>query len=116
MPPDKSVTKATTLVKAKTMGLTVPYELPEEVRNVCPNLLYGAYCPLYPTEDVTYLFLFPIASHYPEISVTVEIYIENQDSELLTCFRCDIKVKKGNAGGSTKEIEHQLDNVNATLV
>ncbi|XP_073821351.1 Niemann-Pick type C-2d [Musca autumnalis] len=110
----KHVTRATTLVKAKTLGITVPYELPADVREVCSNLLYGAYCPLYPTEDVTYLFLFPIASNYPEISVTVEIYIENQDSELLTCFRCDIKVKKGNTGGSAKEIEQQVNN--ATLV
>lgn len=94
------VTKATTLVKAKTLGITVPYELPEEVRDVCPNLLYGAYCPLYPTEDVTYLFLFPIANSYPEISVNVEIYLVDQDQTIITCFKCDIKVKKGSTAES----------------
>ena len=83
------------MVKAKTFGVTVPYELPPEVRDVCPNLMYDAYCPLYRTEDVTYLFLFPIADIYPEISVNIEIYIVDQDSELVTCFKCDIKVKKG---------------------
>ncbi|XP_013100039.1 NPC intracellular cholesterol transporter 2 homolog a [Stomoxys calcitrans] len=96
----KHVTTATTLVKAKTFGVTVPYELPDEVKDVCSNLMYGAYCPLYPTEDVTYFFLFPVSANYPEISVNIEIYLENQDGELLTCFKCDIKVKKGNAGGS----------------
>lgn len=95
---DKHVTEATTLVKAKTLGITVPYELPEETKNVCANLMYGAYCPLYPTEDVTYFFLFPVASNYPEISVNIEIYLVNQDSDILTCFKCDIKVKKGTAG------------------
>ncbi|XP_075163447.1 Niemann-Pick type C-2d [Haematobia irritans] len=98
----KHVTRATTLVKAKTLGITVPYELPEEVSDVCSNLMHEAYCPLYPTEDVTYLFLFPVGSNYPEISVNIEIYLENQDHEILTCFKCDIKVKKGNAGGGSK--------------
>ncbi|TMW49976.1 hypothetical protein DOY81_004935, partial [Sarcophaga bullata] len=78
---DKLITNATTLVKAKTFGITVPYELPPDVRDVCPNLMYDAYCPLYSTEDVTYLFLFPIADIYPEISVNIEIYIEDQDSK-----------------------------------
>lgn len=95
---DKFITSATTLVKAKTLGITVPYELPEDVRDVCSNLMYEAYCPLYATEDVTYLFLFPIASTYPEIGVNVEIYLVDQDEELVTCFKCDIKVKKGPTG------------------
>ncbi|XP_017493318.1 PREDICTED: epididymal secretory protein E1-like [Rhagoletis zephyria] len=97
---EKYVTKLTTLVKATTFGLTVPYELPDDVRDVCSNLLYGAYCPLYATEDVTYQFVFPIGN-YPEISVKVEIYLVDQDNEVATCFNCNIKVKKGPTSNST---------------
>ncbi|XP_037955975.1 NPC intracellular cholesterol transporter 2-like [Teleopsis dalmanni] len=92
----RDVSELTTKVKAYTFGISVPYELPEETSNVCRNLMYGAYCPLYPTEDVTYLFLFPVGS-YPEISVKIEIYLVDQDDEIATCFICDIKVKKGNS-------------------
>lgn len=97
---EKFITSATTLVKAKTFGLTVPYELPANVSDVCSNLMYEAACPLYPTEDVTYLFLFPIANSYPEISANVQIYIVDQNEEIVTCFKCDIKVKKGPSKGS----------------
>lgn len=97
---DKFITTMTTLVKATTLGVTVPYVLPDDVKAVCPNLMYGAYCPLYPTEDVTYLFVFPIGN-YPEISVKVEIYIEDQDGDIVSCFVCDIKVRKGDPGGGT---------------
>ncbi|XP_049305650.1 NPC intracellular cholesterol transporter 2 [Bactrocera dorsalis] len=96
----KYVTKLTTLVKATTLGITVPYELPDDVRDVCSNLMHEAYCPLYATEDVTYLFTFPIGN-YPEISVKVEIYLVDQDQEVATCFVCNIKVKKGSASNST---------------
>ncbi|EDW14777.1 uncharacterized protein LOC6573229 [Drosophila mojavensis] len=97
---DKYITQLTTLVKATTLGfITVPYELPPDVAAVCPNLMYGAYCPLYPTEDVTYLFKFPIGD-YPEVGVKIEIYLVDQDKDIATCFVCDIKVKKG--PGSTR--------------
>ncbi|EDW28022.1 GL27280 [Drosophila persimilis] len=93
---DKYITSMKAMVKATTLGIiTVPYELPPEVAAVCPNLMYGAYCPLYPTEDVTYLFSFPIGE-YPEIGVKVEIYLVDQDGDTSTCFVCDIKVVKGN--------------------
>lgn len=104
------------MVKAKTFGITIPYELPEEVRDVCSNLRYDAYCPLYETEDVTYLFVFPIASAYPEISVTIEIYLVDQDEKMVTCFKCDIKVKKG-PGESLDDIYelNWLNNNNMTI-
>ncbi|XP_017463187.1 PREDICTED: epididymal secretory protein E1-like, partial [Rhagoletis zephyria] len=34
------------VVHATALGITVPYELPEEVADVCRNLLYGASCPI----------------------------------------------------------------------
>ncbi|XP_030376184.1 uncharacterized protein LOC115625305 [Scaptodrosophila lebanonensis] len=104
---DKYITQLTTLVKATTLGIiTVPYELPEDVAAVCPNLMYGAYCPLYPTEDVTYLFNFYVGE-YPEIGVKIEIYLVDQDRDIATCFVCDIKVKKG-----SKQEVYQLDFTN----
>ncbi|SPP80423.1 uncharacterized protein LOC117583192 [Drosophila guanche] len=97
---DKYITSMKAKVKATTLGIiTVPYELPPEVAAVCPNLMFGAYCPLYPTEDVTYLFAFPIGE-YPEIGVKVEISLVDQDDDIATCFVCDIKVVKGNVSGS----------------
>ncbi|XP_041447522.1 NPC intracellular cholesterol transporter 2 homolog a [Drosophila obscura] len=97
---DKYITSMKAMVKATTLGIiTVPYELPPDVAAVCPNLMYGAYCPLYPTEDVTYLFVFPIGE-YPEIGVKVEIYLVDQDGDIATCFVCDIKVVKGNSNGN----------------
>ena len=93
-----------TQVRATTLGITVPYELPPEVAAVCPNLMHGAYCPLYPTEDVTYLFVFPVGN-YPEIGVKVEISLLDQDKETQTCFLCDIKVKKGPTGTTVYELD-----------
>lgn len=83
------------------MGITVPYALPEDVANVCNNLMDYAYCPLYPTEDVTYLFNFFIMESYPEIPVKVEIALVNQDKDIVTCFSSAIKVVSGNSGGSS---------------
>lgn len=96
----KYVTKLTTLVKATSLGVTVPYDLPSDVKDVCSNLMHEAYCPLYDTEDVTYLFVFPIGN-YPEVSVKVEIYLVDQDNEVATCFVCSIKVKKAPSANST---------------
>ncbi|XP_017111091.1 NPC intracellular cholesterol transporter 2 homolog a [Drosophila elegans] len=102
----KYITKLTTLVKATTLGIiTVPYELPADVAAVCPNLQYGAYCPLYDTEDVSYLFSFPIGE-YPEIGVKIEIYLVDQDGDTAVCFVCDIKVVKGNGGNSVYELDY----------
>ncbi|KAH8383679.1 hypothetical protein KR009_009998 [Drosophila setifemur] len=102
----KYITKLTTLVKATTLGIiTVPYELPADVAAVCPNLMFGAYCPLYPTEDVSYLFAFPIGE-YPEIGVKIEIYLVDEDNEIATCFVCDIKVVKGNGADTVYELDY----------
>ncbi|EDW81702.1 uncharacterized protein Dwil_GK12204 [Drosophila willistoni] len=103
---DKYITQLTALVKATTLGIiTVPYDLPPEVSAVCPNLMYGAYCPLYPTEDVTYLFSFPIGD-YPEIGVKIEIYLVDQDGDTATCFVCDIKVVKNTGGTKVYELNY----------
>lgn len=98
---DFETTSLKTHVKATTLGITVPYILPEDVADVCSNLMDYAYCPLDPTEDVTYLFKFFIMETYPEIPVKIEIYLVNQDKDIVTCFTCPIKVVSGNAAGGS---------------
>lgn len=85
----------TAVVHATTLGITVPYILPDDVANVCDNLLYGAYCPIDKTEDVVYQFKFYIEPIYPEISVSVQISLEDEDGDSIACFVCNVKVKKG---------------------
>ncbi|TMW47358.1 hypothetical protein DOY81_007563 [Sarcophaga bullata] len=84
-----------TKVRATALGLTVPYELPDEVADVCSNLLYDATCPIYETEDVVYQFNFYIDTYYPEIPVTVEVSINDENDEPVACFICNVKVKRG---------------------
>lgn len=85
----------TAKVRATTLGVTVPYDLPEEVADVCSNLMYGAICPIYNTEDVIYQFNFFVDSYYPEISVAVEVSLLDENDESVACFICNIKVRKG---------------------
>ncbi|XP_073820389.1 Niemann-Pick type C-2e [Musca autumnalis] len=90
-----NIRKLNAVVHATTLGITVPYELPEEVANVCDNLMYGATCPIDKTEDVVYAFNFYVESHYPEISVAVQVSLEDEEGDSIACFVCNIKVKKG---------------------
>lgn len=82
-------------VLATALGITVPYELPADVANVCENLLDGASCPIDKGEDVVYKFHFYVDSYYPEIPVSVEVSLNDENGESVACFVCDIKVKKG---------------------
>lgn len=82
-------------VHATTFGITVPYDLPDDVADVCSNLMYDAICPIYETEDVVYQFNFFVDSHYPEISVAVEVSLNDENDESVTCFICNVKVRKG---------------------
>ncbi|XP_075148483.1 Niemann-Pick type C-2e [Haematobia irritans] len=91
------------VVHATTIGITVPYDLPPEVASVCDNLLYGATCPIDKTEDVVYAFKFYVESHYPEISVSVQVSLEDDEGESIACFVVNIKVKKGST--STYRLE-----------
>ncbi|XP_065359635.1 NPC intracellular cholesterol transporter 2-like [Calliphora vicina] len=82
-------------VLATALGITVPYELPEDVADVCSNLLDGATCPIGKDEDVVYKFNFHVDSYYPEIPVAVQVSLNDENDESVACFICDIKVKKG---------------------
>uniref|UniRef100_A0A1A9ZHC2 MD-2-related lipid-recognition domain-containing protein n=1 Tax=Glossina pallidipes TaxID=7398 RepID=A0A1A9ZHC2_GLOPL len=91
-------------VKAKVIGLIVPYPLPQHVADVCSNLMYEAMCPIYKTEDVIYQFNFFVETIFPEIPVTIEISLTDDSRELIACFSCDIKVKSKR----TRMVENQL--------
>ncbi|XP_055847997.1 NPC intracellular cholesterol transporter 2-like [Episyrphus balteatus] len=93
-----NIRSMTTKVRATVLGLTVPYALPDDVADVCANLLDGATCPIDEGEDAIYSFKFPIDNSYPEISVKVEVSLVDDDTnEPVACFVADIKVKKGSS-------------------
>ena len=80
-------------VMATALGVTVGYDLPPHLADVCKNLKNGR-CPLNAKEDATYKFLMPIDKNYPEIPVKVEISIVDEKNAAVTCFSVDIKVSK----------------------
>lgn len=73
---------------ATALGITVPYELPDDVATVCEttSLLYKAICTLYATEEVIYDFKFYFGKYYPEIPATIELNLVDKDIEVITCF------------------------------
>lgn len=85
----------TTSVRATVFGVTVPFELPEDIKKTCDFLDNGDYCPLDEGEDVTYLFDFAVSKVYPEIQVGIEITVTDDDNNAVFCFKCDIQVKSG---------------------
>ncbi|XP_013100031.2 uncharacterized protein LOC106082202 [Stomoxys calcitrans] len=81
-------------VEFTTLGVQIPYELEASRSDVCENLLYGAYCPLYKDEDVTYLLALPIDRHQPEVPTKVEIsLLDSQNSNMISCFVLDAKFR-----------------------
>lgn len=83
------------VVKFTTLGVQIPFELAPERSDVCENLLYQAYCPLYKDEDVTYHLLLPIENHQPEVPTKVEVSIvDEMDDTVVSCFVVDGRFKK----------------------
>ncbi|XP_075144680.1 NPC intracellular cholesterol transporter 2-like [Haematobia irritans] len=84
-----------TVVKFTTLGVEIPFVLEASKSDVCTNLLYGAYCPLYKDEDVTYHLVLPIENHHPEVPTKVEISLIDQqdDNNMVSCFVVDAKFK-----------------------
>uniref|UniRef100_A0A1A9X415 MD-2-related lipid-recognition domain-containing protein n=1 Tax=Glossina brevipalpis TaxID=37001 RepID=A0A1A9X415_9MUSC len=103
-----NIRSLTTQVKAKVIGLTVPYPLPDKVADVCSNLMYGAICPIYKTEDVVYQFNFFVENIFPEILVSVDISLVDDSHEPITCFTCDIKVKSRKARKERNQVNGHL--------
>lgn len=94
-----NTTKLTSKVTAYLGFVPIPYPIDDALASVCDNLLDGAYCPLDKTEDVTYRFVFPLDDSYPEIQVKVQVSLEDENKEIVSCFAVTIQVFKGNTGG-----------------
>ncbi|KAL5276598.1 hypothetical protein ACFFRR_002051 [Megaselia abdita] len=95
-----NTTKLMAKVTAYMGMIAIPYPIEERLANVCNNLLHGAYCPLDKNEDVTYRFVFPLDDSYPEIQVKVQVALEDENKEIVSCFAVNVKVMRGNSGGS----------------
>ena len=82
-------------VRLTTLGIGMPFELDAEQKNVCKNLMFGAYCPLDKGEDVTYHLMLDIGAHQPEVPAKFEVSLKDSTTqEELTCFIVDIRIKK----------------------
>lgn len=95
---DKTVTgpiKAQVLATA--LGVTVPYQLPAKVADVCSNLENGLSCPIQASQEVLYKFDFHVEDYYPEISASIQVsLVDEENNETISCFVCSIKVKRRN--------------------
>ncbi|XP_020814031.1 mite group 2 allergen Lep d 2-like [Drosophila serrata] len=100
----KSITATTT---ARVLGMNLPYILPDEVSDVCLNLLYGAICPIDKDEDVTYQFNFYVEPAFPEITADVTVTLNDVKGEPITCFVVTCKIRKGPT--ATQREEYLLD-------
>nr|AYV99599.1 venom polypeptide [Dolopus genitalis] len=81
-------------IVANAAGIHVPYPLPENLGNVCKNLLNDGYCPLDANEDATYKLVLPVATGYPLIPVAIEVSIVDEETKVHSCFIIDIIVRK----------------------
>ncbi|XP_058812615.1 NPC intracellular cholesterol transporter 2-like [Topomyia yanbarensis] len=78
-------------VLATALGITVPYELPEDRSAAC-NWLVQSRCPISAGEDLVYHLSMPITSIYPLISVTIQIDVVDQSGQSQGCFIVDARV------------------------
>ncbi|XP_017071922.1 uncharacterized protein LOC108108384 [Drosophila eugracilis] len=106
----KSITATTT---AKVLGMNLPYALPEEVSNVCINLLYGAICPIDKDEDVTYQFNFYVDPSFPLITADVTVTLNDAQNEPITCFVVSCKIRNGATASQGKEMLLDWTNPNS---
>ncbi|KAH8407232.1 hypothetical protein KR222_010905, partial [Zaprionus bogoriensis] len=98
-----NLSNITTKVQAKVFGMNLPYDLPDEVSNVCGNLLYGAICPIDKDEDVTYRFNFYVEQAFPEITADVTVTLNDANGDAISCFVCSCKIRKGSASRTDAE-------------
>lgn len=104
-----NLSNITTKTTAKVFGLNLPYDLPEEVSNVCDNLLYGAICPIDKGEDVTYRFNFFVDPVFPEITADVTVSLNDAQDNPISCFVCSCKIRKGPSSLILETIDQEND-------
>lgn len=76
---------------AYALGQVVVYPLPDATMDVCSNL-GTSQCPLDPTEEATWHFLFSVGMEYPEIPLTIEATLTDQSGNIIGCFSLDALV------------------------
>ncbi|KFB38300.1 AGAP002849-PA-like protein [Anopheles sinensis] len=78
-------------VVATALGITAPYELPEDRANAC-NWLSGTSCPISQGEDITSTLSMPVLPIYPLVSLVIQVGVVDQDNNSLTCFAINARV------------------------
>ncbi|XP_034661639.1 mite group 2 allergen Lep d 2 [Drosophila subobscura] len=107
---NNNIQHITAKTTAKVLGMNLPYELPDEVSNVCRNLMYGAMCPIDRGEDVTYQFNFYVDPSFPEITADVTVTLDDAQGEAITCFICSCKIRKGSSEARQEYLLDWRDN------
>lgn len=76
---------------AYALGQTVPYPLSDELNNVCANL-GTSQCPLDPTEEATWKFVFFVGMEYPKVDLVLEVNLLDQSDNIVSCFKLEGQV------------------------
>lgn len=76
---------------AHALGVTVEYPLPDDILDVCSNL-GTSQCPLDPTEEATWYFVFSVGQEYPIIPLQIEASLTDDDGNIIGCFALDAHV------------------------
>ncbi|XP_017057624.1 uncharacterized protein LOC108098930 [Drosophila ficusphila] len=111
---NNNIKTITATTSARVLGMNLPYALPEEVSNVCINLMYGAICPVDKDEDVTYQFNFYVEPSFPEITADVTVTLNDAQGEAISCFVVSCKIRRGEAARQQEELA--LDWTNSSSV
>ncbi|XP_011305854.1 protein NPC2 homolog [Fopius arisanus] len=77
------------VVKAKALGITVDYPLPEQ--DACKSLVNGE-CPLEKGELVSYGLRMPILKAYPKVDLHLTFFLVDPQKNVHVCFEIDAKV------------------------
>lgn len=88
---DTTITSLTPKMTAYALGQTVNYPLPDEILDVCANL-GTSQCPLDPTEEATWFFVFSVGQEYPIIELTIEASLTDDNDNVVGCFSLDAHV------------------------
>ena len=78
-------------VLTTALGVTVPYEMPEDRRDGC-DWLIGSQCPLEKGEDVTYNMNMPVLRIYPKVKLTIQVSLVDQLKNIPVCFSVECVV------------------------
>ncbi|XP_035778327.1 uncharacterized protein LOC118459236 [Anopheles albimanus] len=75
-------------VRASLLGLFLPYEVPEHLRNGCNNI--NTSCPLAAGQSVTLTGNAPVEAPLTGVTVTMEFEITGDGGQVATCFAATV--------------------------